>query len=76
MYIIFNEDLKFVEKSMEDGRVELKRKMFSCGENIVSYLAGRCMITITIFDSNDVTQSNTYKMHRWIQTYYFRLTAE
>ena len=54
-------------EKLESGP-DSRRKKLNWGETPERNLPGRFTITIIIFDSDDVTESHTWEMHRQIQT--------
>ena len=55
---------------METWRVKINsgRKGLSRSKDPERHIPGRCTITITVFNSNDATQSHSQEMHSRIQT--------
>ena len=70
MYKISGEIIKFIKNTMENWIVELTIEGKSLTEvNIQRKIfQGDALFTITICNRDDVTQSHTNEMHRWIQT--------
>ena len=61
MYEIFDEVIKFIKifYGKLESRIDSGRKKPDSGEDPERYLVGRSAITITIFNSDDTTQSLT-----------------
>ena len=70
IYKISDGLIKFMEKAMETRRIEMAvgGKKINRSIKPERHIPGWWLITITIFNSDDSTQSHAQGIHKWIQT--------